>query len=216
VSASTPTSREGRFAEPSGPSLLCLPGRSVHPSGQTDDVVRNRPTGALSFGALRAVAAGMARVHQPLPTDTTDPNGVRSLRLLRTAFYDAWLVTWPIGSALEPHDHGAARSVVQVIDGELVEYRCDGVEPEPSSRQLERGDITFGTPSLVHELINRSEAEATTLHVYSPPLEGITFIRADGGPRSGQWTAEAVEPTPAAGSERLPRLVPPPLALVQD
>jgi hypothetical protein len=220
VSAPTPTPQEGRRP---GPPLHCLPGRSVHPSGQTsssrtsENHVRNRPTGALSFGALRAIAAGMARVYQPLPAAATHPGEVNSVRLLRTAFYDAWLVAWPVGSDLEPHDHGPARSVLHVIDGELVEYRSDQADAATtSSRRLLRGDSTFGTPSLVHELANRSGAEATTLHVYSPPLVGITVATRPGDPRpGGHRKADDVESAPTAGATRLPRLVAPPLALVE-
>jgi len=157
----------------------------------------------------------MGRVHQPLPPGTDDVGEIRSLRLLRTAFYDAWLVTWPIGSAVEPHGHGAARSVLQVIDGELVEYRSGGIEEPSSARTLQLGDTTFGVPSLVHRLANRSDSEATTLHVYSPPLEGFTFTVEPGDARSERHRPDVSEPT-SVGPERMPRLVPPPLALVQD
>jgi hypothetical protein len=215
VSAPTPTPQDGR---PAAPPLHCLPGRSAHPSGQTADAtVRNRPTGALSFGALRAIAAGMARVHQPLPSGTDVRGEVSSIRLLRTAFYDAWLVSWPPDSSLVPHDHGPARSVLQVIDGELVEYRSDGSgDPSRPGRQLLRGDSTFGAPSLVHELVNRSDTGATTLHVYSPPLEGITVVDGRGAARPGGHRAEdRREPASGVGGQRLPRLAAPPLALVE-
>ena len=214
MSASTSTPQGG--GHPGSP-LQSL-GRSVHPSGQTSPgTVRNRPTGALSFGALRAVAAGMARVHQPLPPGATHPGEVTPVRLLRTAFYDAWLVTWPIGSALGPHDHGPARSVLHVIDGELIEYRWDGPGGQARpGRQLVRGDSAFGAPSLTHEVVNRSDAGATTLHVYSPPLEGITVAHRLGkGRPGGSRGVDTVEPAAGPGAARLPRLVVPPLALVE-
>ena len=44
--------------------------RSAHPSAQTSE--RTRPTGSISFRALRTIAAGLARVQQPLPPDGTD------------------------------------------------------------------------------------------------------------------------------------------------
>ena len=130
---------------------------------------RIRPVGAVSFRALRAIAAGLARVEQPLPVDLAG-DGPRSSRLIATAFYDVWLITWPDGSGLEPHDHGDVRSVLQVVDGEITEvYRDRRANLEPASRVLGQGSVTLAEPTVVHSLRNRSGAEATTLHVYSPP-----------------------------------------------
>ena len=52
-------------------------------------------SGALSFEALRAIAAGFAKAHPPMARDENDPSAPRSLRLLATAHYDVWVVTWP-------------------------------------------------------------------------------------------------------------------------
>jgi hypothetical protein len=148
-----------------------MPDRSAHPSGQgSDRADGSRPTGSISFGALRTIAAGMARVRQPVPVDDGSGNP-RSLRLLATAFYDVWLVVWPDGAGLEPHDHGAVRSVLYVIEGELTEILCDRASRrDPFVRLLERGVPKSAEPTVVHALTNRSGREATTLHVYSPPL----------------------------------------------
>ena len=148
--------------------------RSVHPSSRSSD--RVRPVGALSFRAMRAIAAGLARVEQPLPADEAG-GGARSSRLIATAFYDVWLITWPDDSGLEPHGHGEVRSVLQVVDGELTEAYSDRVAGvEAAVRTLRRGSVTTAEPSVVHSLSNRSGAESTTLHVYSPPLVDVTFF----------------------------------------
>jgi hypothetical protein len=155
--------------------IRTFPERSAHPSasGPSD---RIRPAGSLSFRALRAIAGGLARVEQPLPPDATGDN-TRSSRLIATAFYDVWLMTWPDGSGLEPHDHGAVRSVLQVVDGELIETQSDRVVGvEAAVRTLQRGSVTIAEPTVVHSLHNRSGADVTTLHVYSPPLVDVTYF----------------------------------------
>jgi hypothetical protein len=64
-----------------------------------------------------------------------------------------------------------------VVDGELVEIVADHVDEQlPRARILRRGETVWAKPSFVHDLANRSGAEATTLHVYSPPLAEISFF----------------------------------------
>lgn len=181
--------------------LRPAPDRSAHPSVQgPSGAERIRPIGSISFGALRAIAAGLARVQQPVPSSGAS-DAPQSSRLLATAFYDVWLITWPDGSGLEPHDHGNVRSVLRVVDGELTEIFSDRVERlDPAVRILPRGSSTCAEPSVVHALTNRSGADATTLHVYSPPLIDVTFfdLAAD-----------------QAGSEEMVHSDPSPLTLVR-
>ncbi len=164
---------EDRRARPLRPT----PDRSAHPSVLGPPwAERIRPTGSISFGALRAVAAGLARTQEPAPIGGAG-DSPRSWRLAATAFYDAWLITWPAGSGLGPHDHGDVRSVLPVIDGELTEIFSDRVEcQDPTVRVLSSGSSTSAEPSEVHALINRSGADATSLHVYSPPLADVSSI----------------------------------------
>jgi hypothetical protein len=46
-----------------------------------------------------------------------------SVRLLESEWYDVWLVGWPPGTGVEPHDHGASAGALTVIKGTLTEYR---------------------------------------------------------------------------------------------
>ncbi len=104
------------------------PDRSAHPSvNGASGAERIRPTGSISFGALRAIAAGLARVQQPVSSRGASETP-QSSRLLATAFYDVWLIAWSDGSGLKPHDHGNVRSVLRVVDGELTEIFSDRVE----------------------------------------------------------------------------------------
>lgn len=123
---------------------------------------------------MQAIVGGLARVQPAVLRGLDGPGQPRSTRLLVTALYDAWLVTWPDGSSSGLHDHGGVRSVLRVVEGELVEIITDLVDDAPPVvRLLQRGDMTWGRASLVHDLTNRSGAEVTTLHVYSPPLDDI-------------------------------------------
>jgi hypothetical protein len=161
--------------------IRSAPDRTAHPSwrGPSD---RIRPAGSLSFRALRSIAAGLARV-QPLPVAGSSDD-LRSTRLAATAFYDAWLIRWPAGSWLQAHDHGDVRSVLQVLDGELLETYADvAAGVGPAVRSLRRGSVTTAEPTVEHALANRSGAVATSLHVYSPPLAEVAFDRRPAGER---------------------------------
>jgi uncharacterized RmlC-like cupin family protein len=133
---------------------------------------------ALSFEALLSIASGLAWAQKPVPGDLGDTAAARSLRLIATARYDVWLITWPAGSGLGPHDHGGARSVLHVVEGELIETFADQLEERPPrTRLLRAGDSTCGETSYLHDLENRSGREATSVHVYSPPLSDLTLFQ---------------------------------------
>jgi predicted metal-dependent enzyme (double-stranded beta helix superfamily) len=194
-----------------------LSGRAAHPSNQSGGGLLGEDLpGALSFGALRAIATGFAQVNSPVPPDEDDPSTPRSVRLLATVHYDVWVITWPDGSGLAPHDHGGVRSVLHVIDGEVIEIVADHVDEEPPrARILRQGETVWGKPSLVHDVANTSGADATTLHVYSPPLAEISFfdLHTD-AERQRLRTTAVFEHAPEAGSDGLAPLPSPPLSLV--
>ena len=193
------------------------PDEARHPAGQALGRRTTRPTGSISFGALRAIALGLARVQEPVPLgdDSTNP---RSVLLLATSFYEVWLITWPDGSGLPSHDHGETRSVMHVIDGELIEIYSDySKEAISRVRVLERGDSACADPSFVHDLANRSGADATTIHVHSPALAGIMFFEQPWMDEPARMRASVVaEQNRRARSDDLPPLRLPPLALVED
>jgi hypothetical protein len=176
-----------------------------------------KTTAPLAFGALRSIAAGVARTQAPLPPDDDDSGAPRSLRLLATDLYDVWLVTWPPGSDRAFHGHGPVRSVLHVMDGELLEiFSDDGDAAAVGSRLLRPGDSFCATPSFVHDLANQSDAEATTLHVYSPPLSEMKAVDPPPAEECDRLRAVASRHRfRQAGAEQEPTLRLPPLALVR-
>jgi len=81
------------------------------------------------------------------------------------------------------------------VDGLLVETYSDrAASVESVTRTLERGSVTMAEPTVVHGLRNRSGADATTLHVYSPPIVDVTFF--DLHPAG---SCDAVRSTPVIG-----------------
>src|SRR5690348_3260642 len=55
----------------------------------------------------------------------------RSWRLLaRTDMYDAWLIAWPAGGAIELHDHGGSSGAIVVVSGALTESRPERINSD--------------------------------------------------------------------------------------
>lgn len=194
-------------ASPVLPSARRPMGWEAHPAG-TADRHADEPIEPLSFTALRAIADGLARVQRSVPFGDEDPTVPRSARLLATTVYDVWLITWPDGSGLAAHHHGEARSVLQVVEGELIETIADHRRKEPPRSRLLRADgVTRMERSVVHEIANRSGGEATTIHVYSPPLAEVTFFNLGDPDEPHQVRTATVE-------ERVPQASSPDLVVV--
>ena len=137
------------------------------------------------------IAAGLGHIERRVPLSGEDPEVPRSMRLIATPDYDVWLITWPPGARIGSHDHAGATSVIRLVEGSLVEL-VDG-----EHRVLEPGVSVVTAPYTAHQIRNRSAAEATSIHVYSPPLAAVTYL--DPGP------GRALHP---AQGDRRPRSTP--------
>jgi hypothetical protein len=97
---------------------------------------------------------------------------------------DVWLIGWDSFQGVELHDHGGAAGVLYVVDGTLQETSAPRRAPRHLTEQtLPAGSVrAFGTGH-VHRVVNPSARPATSLHLYSPPLETMGFYRpsVDGG-----------------------------------
>jgi mannose-6-phosphate isomerase-like protein (cupin superfamily) len=124
---------------------------------------------ALSVAALKDIADGLAKVQRsvlPVPGSGDEP---RSLRLISTAAYDVWLVTWPPSGSMKDHHHGDSVGVMRVVAGRLVEQFGTEVRSVLRDRSVVTG------PHCTHRLWNPWTDECTTVHVYSPPLQTMTY-----------------------------------------
>jgi predicted metal-dependent enzyme (double-stranded beta helix superfamily) len=93
--------------------------------------------------------------------------------LLETDHYDAWLIHWPPGTGLEAHDHGGSAGAFAIVSGVLDE---DVVESDTVwSRRFVEGESVAFDDHHVHAVVNRSDAPATSVHVYWPPLRSMRF-----------------------------------------
>lgn len=152
----------------------------------------------LSPARLAAIAASVARrPHLWRDLVHHDPH-VRSSALLTGADdHDVWVLGWDLGQGVELHDHGGASGALCVVEGLLTE--CFTSFPgggAPRERRVGPGEVVAFGPRHVHDVWNPDPAQATSVHVYSPPLETMTFFSPlDGGRLQPVRTELAHAPT---------------------
>jgi quercetin dioxygenase-like cupin family protein len=138
-------------------------GRALHPS-----------TVSVDPGVLWAIASGLAAVTLPWEVRTGDvPQERRYARLLSTPAYEAWVICWPAGTALDLHDHGGSAGAFTVVSGHLDETTID--DSRVDRQRYEPGQTASFGPAHVHAVANRGDGLATSVHVYSPPLEVMDY-----------------------------------------
>jgi quercetin dioxygenase-like cupin family protein len=103
-----------------------------------------------------------------------DPAERRPLRLVATEAYEVWVIGWTHGQHVRPHDHGGSAAAVLVVEGELTEVTLLG-----NRRRLVPGHVHLLGPHVVHDVLNRTDVPATSIHVYSPPLRVMTYYDED-------------------------------------
>lgn len=113
------------------------------------------------------------------------------LRLAQTDEYEVWLLCWPAGARVTPHDHGSSAGAFMVLSGTLTEIRWH--DSGRTERQLESGEVVHVAPGVVHDVV-ADAAPAYSVHAYSPPLTTMSFYASDG---RRVLRTEIVEDTPA-------------------
>jgi quercetin dioxygenase-like cupin family protein len=124
---------------------------------------------------LADIAAGIAQipgVWQGLVCH--DPARRRPVRLVATEAYEVWVIGWTQGQHVRPHDHGGSSAAVLVVEGELTEVTLLG-----NRRRLVPDQVHLLGPHVVHDVLNRTDVPATSIHVYSPPLRVMTYYDED-------------------------------------
>jgi predicted metal-dependent enzyme (double-stranded beta helix superfamily) len=132
---------------------------------------------------LLAIARELSDGAQLLPRMREPTRRVWDLVAVSEAF-EAWVIGWPPGGAIELHDHGGSSGAVVVVDGELVEMavRDDQEGALAVSRTVlpASASVSFGTAH-VHEIVNLGPGPAMSVHVYAPRLTGMTYYEFSDG-----------------------------------
>ena len=142
--------------------------------------IATTPAPALPVHALVGIVAGLAGAPSLgdgfLPALGPDRS---SVRLLETESYDVWLIGWPPGTRVEPHDHGASAGAFTVIKGTLTEYRWS---PQPQHSAVRTGEVVTIEARVVHDVVadRPEDGPAISVHAYSPPLREMGFFSDDG------------------------------------
>ncbi len=106
-----------------------------------------------------------------------DPDERTWIRLLTTADYELWLISWPPGAATDWHDHGSSAGAFTVLDGQLTEHTFDG---GLQLIDLGVGDGKAFGAGYAHDVHNATDRPALSLHAYSPRLSTMTRFRFRG------------------------------------
>jgi quercetin dioxygenase-like cupin family protein len=122
-----------------------------------------------------------------------------SVHLLATDAYDVWLIGWPEGTGVEPHDHGESVGVFTVVQGALTEYRWS---PDRRPRVAGEGEVVSIAAGVVHDVVAdvAGAGPAVSIHAYSPPLRTMGFYADDGARLLVRTPVEREAPTLTATS----------------
>jgi hypothetical protein len=117
---------------------------------------------------------------------------------------DVWLIGWDSFQGVELHDHGGASGVLYVVDGMLQETStASGGPGRMTEHTLPAGTARAFGADHVHRVVNPSVEPATSLHLYSPPLEAMAFSRPSvGGALEHVHTEAALAPRSGPGELR--------------
>jgi quercetin dioxygenase-like cupin family protein len=139
---------------------------------------------ALTATVAEEVRAGRHPVH-------VDPLR-RWYQLLRSDDYtDVWLISWATEQSAELHDHAGSLGALTVVSGALVEERWTAAGLR--SRRLRAGRSVGFPLGHVHDVVNRSEEPAVSVHAYSPPLTAMSYYAVEPGPRLRRTRSVLVE-----------------------
>jgi hypothetical protein len=93
-----------------------------------------------------------------------------SIRVHASENLDIWLITWLRSQSTSLHDHGNSAGAFTVVGGRLCEYQATGDRLEVG----EDSSRSFGV-GYVHDVYNRYDEAAVSIHAYSPPLTSMSY-----------------------------------------
>jgi hypothetical protein len=126
---------------------------------------------------LLAIARGLAHDVQNWPGMREPARRVWEL-IDSARDFEAWVIGWPPGGAIELHDHGESGGAVVVAQGELVEMAIaadgKGTLAMTNTVLAASTSVTFDR-SHIHEIVNLGPGPAISVHVYAPRLTAMTY-----------------------------------------
>ena len=140
------------------------------------------PTPQFDLPDLRLIAEGLVESALLWPGMAQPPERTWSLMAASDAF-EAWVIGWPPGGAIELHDHGSSAGVVAVAAGTLTEHAVShdrGRVLSVTRRRVGVGSALTFPAGHVHDVVNADDSPAVSVHVYAPRLESMTHFRIDG------------------------------------
>lgn len=173
-------------------STPLLPPRTAPVPGTAEGTALSRSTGTAALAVALAARADLweprvrfredtrwtSLLEPAVLADVLDPGLHAEL-----AGAQVWLLSWLPGQGTDLHDHGASSGAFAVADGILTERVVSG-GPRRSVREtdtlLPAGRLRFFGPHYVHQVTNRSDEPAVSLHVYAPRLTVMNTYRVDG------------------------------------
>jgi predicted metal-dependent enzyme (double-stranded beta helix superfamily) len=162
-----------------GPQQM-TPDSSTRSAGHLDrvtDVIE------MDSSKLLAIAKGLSHNAQHWPGMAEPTRRVWDL-IAASPVFEAWVISWPPGGAIELHDHGGSGGAVVVASGELVEVVVAegqrGVHAATSTVLPASASVTFGKAH-VHEIVNLGRGPAISVHVYAPRLTTMTYYEFSNG-----------------------------------
>lgn len=144
---------------------------------------------------LRATLESWAARDDLAPLAIHDPDERTPVLLHRDDDVEIYLIGWMPGHDTGFHDHDHSAAAIAVLEGEIAEERLaltGAVE-----RALGKGEVVTIAREAIHRVRHSGTGPATTLHVYSPPLQrvGTYEVAGDGAllrhPRPAETRLEA-------------------------
>ncbi|NOK00836.1 MULTISPECIES: cysteine dioxygenase family protein [Myxococcus] len=137
-----------------------------------------------------------------------EPSGYTRQTIARTTACELLLVSWLPGQASRVHDHGGSGGASWLVRGMLRETRFawagDRLVPEVIVGASE-GDLLVEFPDTIHRIDNASRHGAVSLHLYAPPMQGMTPYDASLAPESLRPPRPLAAEREAPGRRRRPR-----------
>lgn len=127
----------------------------------------------IAHTTAEALRRGCASLEEPV----TDPTQRTSVLAYSAPDYDVWILRWPHGTRVDPHDHGESAAAFSVVNGELLEVRWEGGAPK--QRRIKDSTVVTMDAGVVHDVVGATPS-ALSVHVYSPPLSAMGFYDPTG------------------------------------